>query len=121
MAENCNECSIAWIRGGEYAEVSAHNGSKMKGRVLKLTEQHPEDVKILATNKDGSIFAHVPVKYVKLRAPRELTEEQRAELIERGKRRGKDTKWSCGKEVYLWWMQDNNVVGQMELSDFIDY
>nr|DAV70113.1 MAG TPA: hypothetical protein [Caudoviricetes sp.] len=23
--------------------------------------------------------------------------------------------------VYLWWMQDNNVVGQMELSDFIEY
>lgn len=85
MAENCNECSIAWIRGGEYAEVSAHNGSKMKGRVLKLAKQHPENVKVLATNKDGSIFAHVPVKYVKLRAPRELTEEQRAELVERGK------------------------------------
>lgn len=85
MAENCNECSIAWIRGGEYAEVSAHNGSKMKGRVLKLAEQHPENVKVLATNKDGSIFAHVPVKYVKLRAPRELTEEQRAELVERSK------------------------------------
>lgn len=85
MAENCNECSIAWIRGGEYAEVSAHNGSKMKGRVLKLAEQHPEDVKILVTNKDGSIFAHVPVKYVKLRAPRILTEEQRVELVERGK------------------------------------
>ena len=81
MTENCNECSIAWIRGGEYAEVSAHNGSKMKGRVLKLAEQHPEDVKILVTNKDGSIFAHVPVKYVKLRAPRELTEEQRNQLI----------------------------------------
>lgn len=34
---------------------------------------------------------------------------------------GKDVKWSCGEEVYLWWMQDNNVVGQMELSDFIEY
>ena len=85
MAENCNECSIAWIRGSDYAEISAYNGSRLKGRVIKLAEQHPEDVKILATNKDGSIFAHVPVKYVKLRAPRELTEEQRAELVERGK------------------------------------
>lgn len=26
MAENCNECSIAWIRGSDYAEVSAYNG-----------------------------------------------------------------------------------------------
>lgn len=42
-------------------------------------------------------------------------------MIEERKRRGKDAKWSCGEEVYLWWMQDNNVVGQMELSDFIEY
>lgn len=42
-------------------------------------------------------------------------------MIEERKLRGKDTKWSCGEEVYLWWMQDNNVVGQMELSDFIEY
>ena len=42
-------------------------------------------------------------------------------MIEERKRRGKDVKWSCGEEVYLWWMQDNNVVGQMELSDFIEY
>lgn len=42
-------------------------------------------------------------------------------MIKERRRRGKDTKWSCGEEVYLWWMQDNNVVGQMELSDFIEY
>ena len=42
-------------------------------------------------------------------------------MIEERKRRGKDVKWSCGEEVYLWWMQDNNIVGQMELSDFIEY
>lgn len=42
-------------------------------------------------------------------------------MIEERKRRGKDTKWSCGEEVYLWWMQDKNVVGQIELSDFIEY
>lgn len=42
-------------------------------------------------------------------------------MIEERRRRGKNTKWSCGEEVYLWWMQDDNVVGQMELSDFIEY
>lgn len=42
-------------------------------------------------------------------------------MIEERKLRGKDTKWSCGEEVYLWWMQDSNIVGQMELSDFIEY
>ena len=91
MAENCNECSIAWIRGGEYAEVSAYNGSRLKGRILKLSEQFPDDVKILVTNKDGSIFAHIPSKYVKLRAPKVLTEEQRLKLIERGKNMSRNT------------------------------
>lgn len=95
MAENCNECSIAWIRGGEYAEVSAYSGSKLKGRVLKLSEQFPDDVKILTTNKDGSIFAHIPAKYVKLRAPKILTEEQRAKLIERGKSMSRSKAIDC--------------------------
>lgn len=85
MAENCNECSIAWVRGGEYAEVSAHNGSRLKGMIERMSANHPEDVKILARNKDGSIFAHIPIGYVKLRAPRNLTDEQRAKLVERGK------------------------------------
>lgn len=90
MAENCNECSIAWIRGSDYAEVSAYNGSTLKNRTLKLKEENPEDVKVIAINKDGSIFAHVPRKYVpNLRAPRKLTEEQRAELVERGKNMSK--------------------------------
>lgn len=42
-------------------------------------------------------------------------------MIKERRRRGKDTKWNCGEEVYLWWMQDNNVVGQLELSEFIEY
>ena len=72
MAENCNECSIAWMLcGDDYAEVSACNGSKLKGRVLKLAEQYPDDVKIIATYKDGSILAYVQLKYVpNLRVPK---------------------------------------------------
>lgn len=34
MAENCNECSIAWIRGSDYAEISAYNGSTLKNRII---------------------------------------------------------------------------------------
>jgi hypothetical protein len=96
MAENCNECSIAWIRGSDYAEISAYNGSTLKNRTLKLKEENPEDVKVIAVNKDGSIFAHVPRKYVpNLRAPRKLTEEQRTELIERGKNMSRNKSTDC--------------------------
>lgn len=95
MAENCNECSIAWVRGGEYAEVSAHNGSRLKGMIERMSANHPEDVKILARNKDGSIFAHIPIGYVKLRAPRNLTDEQRAKLVERGKNMARSKGIDC--------------------------
>lgn len=65
-------------------ETHGYIGQSVK--LLKLKEENPEDVKVIAINKDGSIFAHVPRKYVpNLRAPRKLTEEQRAELIKRGK------------------------------------
>ena len=60
-----------------------------------MAKERPEDVKIISRNKDGSIFAHIPIGYVKLRAPRILTEEQRAELVERGKNMSKSKSINC--------------------------
>lgn len=31
--------------------------------------------------------------------------------------RGKLTRWTCGEEVYLWWMQSDNIVGQISMFD----
>lgn len=41
-------------------------------------------------------------------------------MIAERKERGKETKWECGEEVFLWWMQSDDVVGQMSIDDFID-
>lgn len=38
-------------------------------------------------------------------------------LLER-KQRGKDCQWKNGEEVFLWWMEDDNVAGQMSFEDF---
>ena len=35
--------------------------------------------------------------------------------------KGLETKWKTGEDVFRWWMNDDNLVGQMELSDFIEY
>jgi phosphoadenosine phosphosulfate reductase len=32
--------------------------------------------------------------------------------------KGKVTKWTCGEEVFLWWMQSENVVGQITLQEY---
>lgn len=40
-------------------------------------------------------------------------------MIEVRKQKGKATKWKTGEEVFLWWMEDKNVPGQMTIDDFI--
>lgn len=86
MSDICNECVIEWIRGGEYAGITAHSNSKLKGKIKKLAEKYPDEVKIISENQDGSIFAHVPIKYVKVSRPREVSEERKKEASERIKK-----------------------------------
>lgn len=50
----------------------------------KLAEEFPEQVDIYV-NKDGSIFGHVPWKWMKLTPPRRISDELRKKLSEAGK------------------------------------
>ncbi len=36
-------------------------------------------------------------------------------MLEEIKRRGGKPTWTCGEEVFFWWMEDKNVAGQMDL------
>lgn len=51
-------------------------------KIRKLAKEYPDECKILAENKDGSIYGHIPAKWLKVSPPkkRELTEEERDEL-----------------------------------------
>lgn len=51
--------------------------------VLRLNKTHPSEVEILAENEDGSLLAHIPSKWLKIAAPRKMTEEQRQKAAER--------------------------------------
>lgn len=53
--------------------------------LLNLAKEYPDDVHIINLTED-SIDVTFPKKWVKIRPPRRLTEEQKAELSERGKR-----------------------------------
>ena len=50
---------------------------KWINKIKKLKEEHPDDIKIIAENEDGSICAKLPMKYLKISAPRKVSEEQR--------------------------------------------
>lgn len=78
-----NENVIEWLRGSDIAGITAPAGSRLKGRVVKLAQSHPDQVEIVKENPDGSIFAHVPVKFIKVSPPRRVSEEQRAAAAER--------------------------------------
>lgn len=71
------ECAIEWERGQKIMTITAYNGSWLKNRIMKYVEEYPDEVKLDAVNKDGSIVAKVPVSYLKIRRPREISEEQR--------------------------------------------
>lgn len=75
---NIQETAIEHCYGDAHATVTAAE-MWSKNLITKLAERHPNDVQIIFTNADGSILAHVPYKWVRIRPPRNLnlTDEQR--------------------------------------------
>lgn len=80
-----NEFVIEWIKGMDYAGVTVPSRTALKSKLLNLSEKNPDDVKIIAINEDGSVYAHVPVKYIKISPPRKVSDEQKKIAGERFK------------------------------------
>lgn len=87
---NMNEFAIEWVKGSNYAGVTVPTGTALKSKLLRLADEHPDDVKILKINEDGSIFAHIPVSYVKISPPRQVSDEQKEAASERFKQMWKE-------------------------------
>ena len=74
---------IEWLRNSPTATVTFCQG-KYITKIRKLAERFPDECEILAENEDGSILAHIPVKWIKINNPRrEISDEEREELAER--------------------------------------
>lgn len=78
-----DENVIEWVNGSDYIGVTL--SQKKWINKVELFATQDENVQILARNADGSIFAHLPISYLKLSKKRtvELTNEERGELAER--------------------------------------
>lgn len=87
-----NEFAINWLKGSDYAEVTAPSGSALKSKILSLAEKYPYEVTNIIINKDGSIFCHVPVSYVKVNHPRRVSDEQKEAAAERFRQMWEDRK-----------------------------
>ena len=78
--ETNNENCIEWI-SNKHSITCTFSQLKWVNKVKQLQKKHPDKVKIVAENEDGSIVAKMPIKALKLSIiERELSEEQRQEM-----------------------------------------
>lgn len=77
-----NENVIEWLTNDSEVTVTLSQ-RKYITKVKKLQEKYPDEVRIIVENKDGSVVAKLPIKYIKISAPRKVSEEQRDQARER--------------------------------------
>lgn len=77
---------IEFLRGSQTALVMFSQGRYIS-HVKMLAERFPEDVQILKLPEDnhGYLLARLPVRYIKLRPPVQMSQEQRDALAERAR------------------------------------
>ncbi len=78
-----NEFAIEWTKDRNYAGVTVPSGTALKSKLMRYAESKPDEVKVMAVNKDGSAFFHIPINYIKVSPPRKVSEEQREAAGER--------------------------------------
>lgn len=80
--EGYAENVIEFVRDGKTATLSLSQRRYIT-RVKQLAERYPDECKILAENEDGSLYAHIPVKWIRINPPAQLTEEQQEKRTSR--------------------------------------
>lgn len=85
-----DEFVIEWIKGSDYAGVTVPTGTSLKSKLLRLSKQHPDEVTNIIENNDGSLFCHVPVRYIKISPPKKVSETQRQAARDRFKKMWED-------------------------------
>ena len=82
-----NENCIEWI-SNQHNITCTFSQLKWVNKVKQLQNKHPDKVKIISENEDGSIVAKMPIKALKLSIiERELSEEKREKLSKEFKER----------------------------------
>lgn len=87
-----NEFSIEWTKDRNYAGVTVPSGTALKSKLMRYAQERPDEVKLMAENKDGSAFYHIPISYVKVSPPRKVSEAQREAAGERFRRMWEEKK-----------------------------
>lgn len=65
-----------WLNGQDIITVTLSQ-KKFINKVLKLAKEFPDEVTIDKINYDGTVLAHIPLRYLRISRPRELSEEEK--------------------------------------------
>lgn len=90
----CKENCIEWYKDQEQATLTLSQRRTIS-RVEKLAVSYPEECQIIARNKDGSIYAHIPVDWIRINPGKQLTEEQRKKLADSMRINIKHNSYNC--------------------------
>lgn len=89
LPKDIKEMNVNWLDIDDMVSVTAYQ-KKMINQLMKLAEAHPDEVRVVAVNKDGTTVVHLPKKYVHVSfyesSRKEQTEEQRAAAADRLKK-----------------------------------
>lgn len=75
------ENAIEWYTGHDTITVTLTQ-RRLVNSVKKYAEKYPDEVQIVKINDDGTILAHIPLSYLRLRRPVEISEERRQKMRE---------------------------------------
>ena len=73
---------IGFLSASEGEATVTFSQECYKSRIRKLVTERPEECGIVAENQDGSICAHIPVRWVEITPTKELSEKQLKQAIE---------------------------------------
>lgn len=77
------ETIISFNETPELADIETPNAT-LKKKLAEYMQEYPDDMKFLGSNNEFDRYL-IPKKWIKIRPPRKMTEEQRAAAIERAK------------------------------------
>lgn len=88
MARDLKEANINFYEGDDTVWVTVYQG-KYKNQIEKLAKEYSDEIKVIARNDNGTLYAKLDKKFVHLtfsyREKREMTEDQKEAARERMK------------------------------------
>ena len=84
MLDEVMENALEWLTGEDRVDVTLYRG-RLQNRILRLAEEHPDEVAVICRPEEnnGFLFAHVPLKWLRIQPPKQMSAEQREKAKER--------------------------------------